>query len=65
MQEKTNTTTEDLITRIEKEEAEDQIHKLKSVISENDRIFDNKCTENIEILRGKYELKDELNRVHE
>ena len=65
MQEKTNTTTEDLITRIEKEEAEDQIHKLKSVISENDRIFDNKCTENIEILRGKYELEDELTRVHE
>ena len=42
-------------TRINKNESEDQIkeeyegqkQQLKSVISENSRIFDNKCPENV------------------
>ena len=60
-----NTITEKLNTRIKKEESEDEIQRLKSVISENIRIIDNKCLENVDILRVKYELKGELKRVRE
>ena len=41
------------ITRIKKEESEEKIQKIKSVISENISILDNKCSENVEILREK------------
>ena len=41
------------ITRIKKEESEEKIQKIKSVISENSSILDNKCSENVEILREK------------
>ena len=50
-------TSELNITRIKKWEAEDQIQQ------QNSRILDNKCPENIEILRGEYDLEDELKCV--
>ena len=40
-------------TRINKQEAKQKIQRLKSAISENSRIIDNKCPENVEILRKK------------
>ena len=46
-------TTELNITRINKEEAKQQIQKLKSVISSNISILDNKCPESVEILRKR------------
>ena len=51
--------------RIKKEESEEQIHLPKSVISENRMILDNKCPENLEILRGKVDLGGELKRFCE
>ena len=53
LQGKTNTVTEDMSTRIKVEKAEEKIQQLKSVISENSRIIDNKCPDNVEILREK------------
>ena len=35
------------------------------MISENSRIHDNKCPENVKILRGKDDLEGELKRVLE
>ena len=35
------------------------------MISENSRIIDNKCPENVEFLRGKDEQEGELNHVSE
>ena len=52
-------TAEPNITRIKKDKSED----IKSVISENIRIINNKCPQNVEILRGKDELEIELKRV--
>ena len=46
-------TTELNITRINKEEAKEQIQKLKSVISSKISILDNKCPESVEILRKR------------
>ena len=60
-----NTITSDLSTRINKEEAKDKTQQLKSVVSENIRILDNKCPENIEILRGKDKLEGKLKGVRE
>ena len=65
MQGEINTIIADLISRIKKQESDDQIHKLKSVISENSRILDNKYPENVEILRGKDDLEGELKHVYE
>ena len=48
------------ITIIKKEEDKEKIHKLKSVLSENSSILDNKCLENVETLRGKDELEGEF-----
>ena len=48
-----------------KEGSKEQIQKLKSVISENTSILDNKCSEDVEILRVKYVLGGELKRVCE
>ena len=45
------------IQSIQKEEAKEKIQKLKSVISENSRILDNKFPENVEILRKKMSWK--------
>ena len=53
LQGKTNTVTEDMSTRIKVEKAEEKIQQLKSVISENSRIIDNKGPDNVEILREK------------
>ena len=48
-----NEITEDMkSTIIKKEESNEQIQKLKLVISENRRIVDHKFPENVEILRG-------------
>ena len=65
LQGKINSVIAYLRTMIKKEEAEEKIQKIKSVISENSRIIDNKCPENVEILRGKDELEGELKRVSE
>ena len=35
------------------------------MISGKTRILDNKCPENVEILRGKHELEGELKRIRE
>ena len=48
------------MTRINKEEYEEQIQQLKSVISENSRIIDNKFPDNVEILRGEYDMEGKL-----
>ena len=55
----------ELITRIKKDEADDQTQQLKSLISENSRFINNKCTHNVESFRGKDELKGALNPVCE
>ena len=34
------------------------------MISENSRIFDNKCPDSVDILRGKDEPEGEFKRVH-
>ena len=43
--------TSEMITRIRKEESEEEIQKLTSEILEDSRILDNRCPENVEILR--------------
>ena len=60
-----NAFTSELSTRIKTEEAEEKIQQLKSVISENIRILDNKFPENVEILREYYELEGKLKHVRE
>ena len=62
---KINAIIEALIKSIEKGEPKEKIQKLISVISENSAILDNKCPENVEILRGEDELEGELDIVCE
>ena len=50
---------------IKKEESKKEVQKLKSVIPVKSRIIDNKCPENVEILRGKDDLEGELKPVSE
>ena len=57
--------TEEMITRMKKEEAEEQAQQLKLVIPENIRIIDNKFPNNVEISREKDEHKVKLKRVCE
>ena len=49
------------ITGIKIKESEEQIHQLKSAISENSGIIDNKCPDNVEV--KKNDLESELKRI--